>query len=510
MTANDSPRKNNGSDASAVNVHDHGQGIFSIQIIETESANTLSPSLIRQLRQVLEALQHTASVKVLILKGTPASFLRGGREHYNEALSQQLYQAIASFPYPVIAAMQGAARGAGFLVGALCDFMVCSETATYHYTCPEDGLFPTAAEERLLSKRLGQVRAADFLYHATTVTGKQLREKSWTCPILPPEHIETYAHTLAANLAKKSQDSLRLLKQHLARELLALTTALSPVAPRLQERPQETATPGIKITPPSKHLQWETPADNVLLLRIRATKKTYDTNTLAAELSAVLRQVTNEAANPGARPRVMVLVSEYADFLPEAQGNVPASAVLELQRLLRQAPLPIIAVLNRAACGPAWLVSQFCDAVVYTHEGRYGAADLLQNPALATLAAMMFAYRFGTEAARELLLTGATYSGIELQQRVGPLPVVAPDQALSAAVTLAQSWAALPRETLVAWKKERTRSLEDAIEHVPAGVPADPENLKPCPSTSRPTRRHPLRLPQASSPPRRIPKGSWW
>jgi len=408
----------------------------------------------------IETARNADSIKVLIFEGTQSAFARGGREHYNEAIAQDLYQSVASFPYPVIAAMQGDAAGAGFLLGALCDFMVCSETASYRYTHPDAGLFPSAEEDRLFSKRFGQVRAANFLYGATTSTGKQLREKQWSCPVLPGDQVEAYARTLASNLAKKSQTSLRLLKQHLARHMLDLAKALAPVESSPSELPG-----GAKISAPGKHIQLETHADKVLVLRVRNTKKKYETKTLVADLTGLFAQLRNHSAY-----RAIVLASDYPDFLPAADAKVPVETALAMQRALLQAPLPVIAVMNPSATGKAWFVSQFCDAAVYQRDGRYSAASLLQSPELAGLAASIFAHRFGNEAARTILLTGAAYTGAELQQYAGPISAAPQDQALSEALKLAASWAEWPASAVLAWKKRTALGIQEEIDRVPAGL----------------------------------------
>src|SRR5262249_51274257 len=145
-----------------------------------------------------------ASVKVLMLGGIDRCFLKGSREEYNEAIEQQLYQAIVSCPYPVIAALPGDVKGAGFLAAALCDFMVCSEDATYSYSDAQNHFYPTVAEANLLCERFGAAQAQDWLYVTTGATGRQLRGKGWTCPIVAAAEVETYAENLAATLARKS------------------------------------------------------------------------------------------------------------------------------------------------------------------------------------------------------------------------------------------------------------------------------------------------------------------
>ena len=58
-------------------------------------------------------MKQEASIKVLKLGGLEHCFLHEDREEFNQAVEQNLYQAVVSFPYPVIAGQSGNAIGAG-------------------------------------------------------------------------------------------------------------------------------------------------------------------------------------------------------------------------------------------------------------------------------------------------------------------------------------------------------------------------------------------------------------
>src|SRR5205085_11635383 len=115
------------------------------------------------LRQALERARQETSLKVLTIAGAE-----------NSLAEQKLHEAIVSFPYPIVAAIKGDAVGAGFLLAALCDFIVCSEDAQYGYNVS------TGAEGALFRERFG-VLAHDVL----GLSGKQLRATGWTCPVVP-------------------------------------------------------------------------------------------------------------------------------------------------------------------------------------------------------------------------------------------------------------------------------------------------------------------------------------
>jgi acyl transferase domain-containing protein/enoyl-CoA hydratase/carnithine racemase/acyl carrier protein/cyclopropane fatty-acyl-phospholipid synthase-like methyltransferase len=425
-----------------VRLYDDGNGIFSVHVAAAASA--------ADLRQAFDRLRQEPSLAVLLLSGIERGLQRG-REAHNDAVEQGLYEAIVSFPYPVIAVLHGDAIGAGFMAAALCDFMVCSEDATYGYTDGRGGLYPMNAEAVLFGERFGEERAQDLLYLAPASTGKQLRDKGWTCPIVAALQVDAYAQKLSWVLATKSRDALRLLKQHLTRRLAPLTAALRPV-----EHATEDATA----------------VERVAVI----TVGTVEITDLARALAETLQEASWKA---------IVLASEHSDGLADVSEEI----VRELQRVIVGAQIPIVAALKGNAKGNAWLVSQFCDASLYSRTGTYSSAGI--SPALIPTAAAVSAHRFGNDAAKAILLTGAAYSGVELQQRALVL-TEEPDRVVSTAMELAASLATLPRTTLAAWKQRTATILQETIRSLPSGWDQQDQStdLLPVVPASVPLRSH--------------------
>lgn len=445
-----------------VSLYELGSGIYSIRI-DTSDGNTLSADVIEKLVQALATAKQAADLKALVVNGAERCFLRGGREQYDAALEQGLFDAIVAFPCPVIAAMRGDATGAGFLVGALGDFMICGEQASYSYTQLSDDFYPTAQLATLFNERFGEARAHDLLHVSLTATGKELRDKSWTCPIVPQAEVESYALQLAQTLSTKSQQALHLLKQHLSRRLLDQVKGLAvdEVERPTAEQPLNEAGFVARITPPSSDLQLESHAGNVLLVRIRDTKQSWD------DLYRGLREVFAKVSAASCH-KVIVLASDCPEFLPPAIA-ASADAARNLWRLIVDAKVPVIGALSRNARGFAWLTSQFFDACIYNQDGRYSLVDAGGEFAMADEAATAFPLRFGDYFGKELLLTGAEYTGAELQRRVGALSVVAHDQVLSTALRLASEWSSLRLDAVCSWKRHMAAMFRDRLSGASAG-----------------------------------------
>jgi len=414
---------------SSVRLYDEGHGIFSIEIGD--------PAVTAHMVQALERVQQERSLRVLMLRGI------------ERASGQSICQTLVSFPYPTIAVLHGDAIGAGFMAAALSDFMVCNEDARYGYTDADRGLYPTTAQAILFGERFGDIRAQDLLYRAHTSTGKQLRAMGWTCPTLPVGKVEAYAQQLASTLATKSLDALRLLKRHLTRRLVGLVEGLTAID--IAVAGDETAAKTTIAT--TERIRVDTPSSRVLAITFGIA----DAKDLVAGLGRIFAELQQ-----GAWYKAIVLGSDDPEFL----FAVPDDVVLDAQRLIGESKIPVVAALTRNAKGNAWLIAQFCDACVYSRDGVYSAANFSQSQT----AAAVFAHRLGNEAANEILLTGADYSGGNLQQRACVLRVAERDHVMAAAVDIAARWVVLPRITLAAWKNHTAITLRQKIQAIPAAA----------------------------------------
>ncbi|MBC9915647.1 SDR family NAD(P)-dependent oxidoreductase [Chitinophaga varians] len=440
-------------DTTAIQLFDHGNGVYVISI----SGPVLSGELVAQLRHALTFVQQLPAVKVLMLQGGRNSFLQGGRGSCNEAVKQQLYQAIVAFPHPVIAAMEGDAAGAGFLAGALCDFMICSLEGTYSYTDTAGGLFPTIQEELLFRERFGQAAAGDFLYHATASTGKELQRKGWSCPMVPAAEVISCAHQLASDLASRPAASLHLLKKHLGRHIAALTEKLTIVeAWKNESAPTGSIDP---ITSGSHLLKLSSAPAGILTIDLHFNTKKFTLKNLVAGLKEVITQV-----NQGTSCKAIVLYSNEAEFIPVSATATTAAEVRALTDLLLSSAVPVVTALEAGAGGIGWLISQYSDACIYNETAVYTLSGLLQIPQLAQSAAAIFSYTLGRYTSQEILMTGKTYTGRELQQLAPAAAIAGKGDVLAKAKALAASMTRLPSTVVRSWKRDRVNFFREKIQ----------------------------------------------
>jgi acyl transferase domain-containing protein/enoyl-CoA hydratase/carnithine racemase/NAD(P)-dependent dehydrogenase (short-subunit alcohol dehydrogenase family)/acyl carrier protein/2-polyprenyl-3-methyl-5-hydroxy-6-metoxy-1,4-benzoquinol methylase len=422
-------------------------GVFSIELKDNAVESAL---------HALERVREETSLKVLLLNIERG--FDGGRSACNLAIESSLFNAIASFPYPVVAVMRGDVRGAGFLAASLCDLMVLSEEGRYGFADAAQKLFPTSGEERFLRARFDDVSMDDFLYQPAPLTGRELKARGWTCRIVPAARIDSEARELAADLARKSPLALRLLKAHLARELLPMVAALEVVDTNFPEDTVDDTRAATLV--PANGIDVEVGAGGVAIVRLTASSLNLET--LVAELRNVI-----EAIDQRPSCRAIVLASEHAGFLPRADRDIEKEAALHLKMLLQSCRLPLIAAFTGNAEGLAWLAGMWCDACVYHANGQYGAGGPWTTPWPAQEVASLFVRRLGRSLGEEACLTTDAFTGADLRARVPALSVAEAAEVIPQALRWASFWTAWPRETLSAWKQARVGRAEEVLKELP-------------------------------------------
>ncbi len=153
-----------------------------------EKMNTLQAAFAEQMTQILAELKQSASaVKGLIIRsGKPDNFVAGADVRMLDKCQsaaeaselarqgQNLFQALADLPYPVVAAIHGPCLGGGLELALACDYRVCSDADSTRIGLPEVqlGLLPGSGGTQRLPRLIGLLPALDMI-----LTGKQLRAK---------------------------------------------------------------------------------------------------------------------------------------------------------------------------------------------------------------------------------------------------------------------------------------------------------------------------------------------
>jgi enoyl-CoA hydratase/carnithine racemase len=121
--------------------------------------------------------------------------------------------ALAEFPKPVLAAVNGAAVGLGFTMLAHCDLVLVSDRARLLAPFTTMGVAPEAASSYLLPRRMGRQQASLSLFTSDWISAEQAVATGLAVQRCSPDTLIAETLALATRIAAKSLPSLMATKR---------------------------------------------------------------------------------------------------------------------------------------------------------------------------------------------------------------------------------------------------------------------------------------------------------
>jgi 2-(1,2-epoxy-1,2-dihydrophenyl)acetyl-CoA isomerase len=137
-------------------------------------------------------------------------------EHADETVAGSYHpiaQTIAEMPKPVIAAVNGAAVGAGLGLALACDLRLAAETASFSCAFGKVGLVPDTGVSRHLVRELGYARAFALASLGRTFTAEQAKDYGLVNRVLLADGLAASARELAELMAGGPALALALTKR---------------------------------------------------------------------------------------------------------------------------------------------------------------------------------------------------------------------------------------------------------------------------------------------------------
>jgi enoyl-CoA hydratase len=129
----------------------------------------------------------------------------------------KLFLSVRDLPCPTIAAVQGAAVGAGFCVALACDVRIAAATAKLGLNFTRIGLQPGMGATWTLPRLVGPAHAAEILYSSRLFSGEEAAAIGLVNRALETDAVVPAARALAAEFAANAPAAVRATKRALAR-----------------------------------------------------------------------------------------------------------------------------------------------------------------------------------------------------------------------------------------------------------------------------------------------------
>ena len=209
-------------------------GVGIITFNRPEMMNAVNPGVLQHVINAIETFDRDDNVRVMVLTGAGRGFCSGGDRPFLATLTKMtpdeikrtIYasflgtaRAIKMASKPVIAAVNGAAVGAGCEFAVACDFRIVSSKAFFCENWVDLGLIPPLGGMLLLPRLIGLECTTDMLMRATRIYGPEAKAIGLATEVCEPEELMARTMAFAAELVRRPRQSLAVIKQGLRRGL---------------------------------------------------------------------------------------------------------------------------------------------------------------------------------------------------------------------------------------------------------------------------------------------------
>jgi 2-(1,2-epoxy-1,2-dihydrophenyl)acetyl-CoA isomerase len=204
-------------------------GVATLTMNRPERLNALGDTLREDLQDAVTRASADPEVRVMIVTGAGKGFCSGGdvkaMNERRESRAQrpvmekvapgrdQTVLALRDAPKPVIAAVNGAAAGAGMNLALCCDIRLASTTAKFAQAFVRRGLHPDWGGTYFLPRIVGTAKACELIFTGEIIDAQEALRLGIVSALYPPEELMPAALGLARKIADGPPVAIRLAKR---------------------------------------------------------------------------------------------------------------------------------------------------------------------------------------------------------------------------------------------------------------------------------------------------------
>jgi enoyl-CoA hydratase len=216
------------------------QGIVTITLNDETNLNAMSEEMAQEFSATVRSLASSRAARVIILTGAGRSFSAGGhlamlqakqtksrdanhqgmREFYDSFLS------ILELKVPIIAALHGAAVGAGLCLACAADIRIAAEDTKLGFTFLKLGLHPGMGGTFLVPRVIGRSMASELLLTGRIISAAEALRIGLVSRVCAKDALMSEALSVAKEILSCGPDARVQLLETMRADLAALPAAL--------------------------------------------------------------------------------------------------------------------------------------------------------------------------------------------------------------------------------------------------------------------------------------------
>lgn len=203
-------------------------GVATLTLNRPERMNAFNIDMIERWHAALTDAFADTTVKVVVVTGAGRAFCAGGdmdellritqmdslgRKNFLWAGVHKIALALERSDKPVIAAINGTARGAGCDMALMCDLRVMAESATLAESYINMGLIAGDAGTYFLPRLIGTARALELFWTGRVVGAAEAERMGMVNRVVKDTELMTATYALAHEIAAQPQQAVRFFKR---------------------------------------------------------------------------------------------------------------------------------------------------------------------------------------------------------------------------------------------------------------------------------------------------------
>lgn len=208
-------------------LYETNNNIAIITLNRPKAKNAFSPEMIRLWREYLEKAKQDDTIRVIVVTGKGDTFCSGGdiRDMAEGRLKSwdmkrflwdgvhRIVLTLEDIDKPVIAAINGAAMGAGMDMAIMCDLRVCSDQARLAESYIMMGLVPGDGGAYFLPRLVGTSKALELLLTGDVLSANEALDLGIVNRVVSHDRLMEEAIKLAEKIAGKPPLAVRMMKR---------------------------------------------------------------------------------------------------------------------------------------------------------------------------------------------------------------------------------------------------------------------------------------------------------
>jgi len=199
---------------------DVADGVGTLTLNNPDERNTMTAPMVDEIVAAMDAFEADESVGAIVVTGTPPAFCAGANlgnlQQADGSSLGNIYEGflrIARSPLPTLAAVNGAAVGAGMNLALGCDVRLAARRAKFDTRFLQIGLHPGGGHTWMLRRIAGPQAAMAAVVFGEVLNGEEAERVGLAYRCVDDDALLDAAHEMAARAASVPRELAKITKQ---------------------------------------------------------------------------------------------------------------------------------------------------------------------------------------------------------------------------------------------------------------------------------------------------------